>query len=230
MVATKVEKSQSLLVRDSYFGLAQFNSNPNSNKTRAKRVEKKFMPVVLVTQDGKQQIKFDRPILLIGRHPECDIVLANSNKVSRKHCCLSMINDYFVIRDLGSTNGVRVNGKDVAREARINLGDVLQVGDVNFLLQAVNRKGQRIVPKAETPTPVSLKASQEETVPPKKVEDVDISRAYPVPIAEESHFEVINGEIEEISEIDIQDTPMRTSHQNNSKKRSNSDSHVEVVG
>jgi hypothetical protein len=60
----------------------------------------------------------------IGRSRECDIVLADSN-VSRRHAELRPLGDGWTITDLGSTNGVRVNGRDV----RPNEPHALQTGD-----------------------------------------------------------------------------------------------------
>src|SRR5512132_4224481 len=48
----------------------------------------------------------------VGRSRECDIVLADTN-VSRRHAELRPLGDGWTITDLGSTNGVRVNGRDV---------------------------------------------------------------------------------------------------------------------
>ena len=62
-------------------------------------------------------IVLQRPVLLIGRHLECDVRI-NSPKVSRRHCCLAMAYDRVLIRDLGSRNGVRVNGR-VVDESRL---------------------------------------------------------------------------------------------------------------
>ena len=63
------------------------------------------------------------------------MVITNSRKVSRKHCCICQVNETFVIRDLGSLNGVRVNGKRVKKESRIHFGDEVSIGDVPFRLQ-----------------------------------------------------------------------------------------------
>ncbi len=38
-----------------------------------------------------------QPIVFFGRAPECDVVLLDSRKVSRKHCCIAQIDDHFVI-------------------------------------------------------------------------------------------------------------------------------------
>src|SRR5438093_63458 len=67
------------------------------------------MPAHLLSLTDGPSILIDKPILLFGRHEECDVQL-NSKKVSRRHCCVAQVNDYLVVRDLGSTNGERING------------------------------------------------------------------------------------------------------------------------
>ena len=68
---------------------------------------------------------------IIGRSPECDIVLEHST-ISRKHCEIkqSTENREYLIRDLGSSNGTYVNGKRIGIEwvgiipgAKIELGN-----------------------------------------------------------------------------------------------------------
>ena len=69
------------------------------------------MNVFLEPVSGKGlKIPIDKAIIFIGRHPDCDVVITRSRMISRKHCALVQINDSLMIRDLGSTNGVRVNG------------------------------------------------------------------------------------------------------------------------
>ncbi len=94
------------------------------------------MPMVLVPIAGGRPIPLDKAIIYFGRAPGCDVVLANSRKVSRKHCCVAQIDNYFVVRDLGSMNGLRVNDQQVQKESRLKIGDELWVGDVGYLLQA----------------------------------------------------------------------------------------------
>lgn len=89
------------------------------------------MPVHLLSMSDGPSIVLDKPILLFGRHQECDVVL-NSKKVSRRHCCLAQVSDYLVIRDLGSTNGIRING-EVTREGKLHPGDEVTIG--NFVYQ-----------------------------------------------------------------------------------------------
>jgi predicted component of type VI protein secretion system len=89
----------------------------------------------LVPMDQKGlKIPLDKAIVFIGRHPECDIVLTRSRKVSRKHCAIAQVNNSFVIRDLGSMNGIRLNGEQVKREVRLSVGDEVSIGDLNYIL------------------------------------------------------------------------------------------------
>jgi len=92
------------------------------------------MPAYLEPLGKGRPVLLDKPILFVGRHPECDIVLLNSRKVSRKHCCLAQIDKGFKVRDLGSTNGISVNGKRVKNEASVKIGDAVTFGDVEYRL------------------------------------------------------------------------------------------------
>ena len=62
-----------------------------------------------VAIDEGPDINLDRPMVVVGRHPKCDTRL-NSLRVSRHHCCVTREDDHVVVRDLGSTNGIRING------------------------------------------------------------------------------------------------------------------------
>ena len=96
------------------------------------------MPMCLIPMDGSAPVPVDKAVILFGRQSDCDVVLLNSRKVSRKHCCIAQINGEFVVRDLGSMNGVRVNGKQVENEARVAIGDDIYIGDIGYRLAAVD--------------------------------------------------------------------------------------------
>jgi hypothetical protein len=67
---------------------------------------------------------------VIGRSRECDIVLADSN-VSRRHAELRPAGAGWAVGDLGSTNGVRVNGRRVGAEPMpVQDGDRIELGTV----------------------------------------------------------------------------------------------------
>ncbi|HVS37376.1 MAG TPA: FHA domain-containing protein [Gemmataceae bacterium] len=88
------------------------------------------MPAQLVALNDGPSIWLDKPILLVGRHPECDIQI-DSRKISRRHCCIAQVSDYLIVRDLGSTNGVRINGVRVV-EGRLTAGDELTIGNNRY--------------------------------------------------------------------------------------------------
>ncbi len=90
------------------------------------------MPLCLESLKNRQIIPLDKAVILFGRHPDCDVVLAQSAKISRKHCCIMQVNANCVIRDLGSTNGIHVNGKRVKRLSPLKAGDQLAIGDILF--------------------------------------------------------------------------------------------------
>ena len=102
------------------------------------------MAILLKPLQGGRPIILDKPILLIGRHPDCDVILKNSGKISRKHCCVALVDNRFVVRDLDSMNGVWVNGERVNHSARLRTGDELMIGDLPFTLtKAEDIKQQR---------------------------------------------------------------------------------------
>jgi predicted component of type VI protein secretion system len=98
-------------------------------------------------------IVLQRPVLLIGRHLECDVRI-NSPKVSRRHCCLAMAYDRVLIRDLGSRNGVRVNGRTVD-ESRLYDGDELAIGPILFRLETADENPETIGAPSSRPVPAA---------------------------------------------------------------------------
>jgi hypothetical protein len=91
------------------------------------------MPAQLLALTDGPSILLDKPILLLGRHPECDIQI-ESRKVSRRHCCIAQVGNYLVVRDLGSTNGIRINGHRTI-EGSLKPGDELTIGSHRYQVQ-----------------------------------------------------------------------------------------------
>jgi serine/threonine-protein kinase len=77
-----------------------------------------------------ETIPLAKEITVIGRAPECDLVL-NTRDVSRRHCRVICKAGELVVEDLGSSQGTRVNGARVGR-ARLSDGDRLEVGKQVF--------------------------------------------------------------------------------------------------
>jgi hypothetical protein len=70
----------------------------------------------------------------IGRTQECDLRIADLS-VSRRHAQLDRDEDGWLLSDLGSHNGTRVNGWLVREPVPVRPGDVLQFGSAVFVIQ-----------------------------------------------------------------------------------------------
>lgn len=135
---------------------------------------------------GKHQgksIPLSTKKFLVGREQDCHL-RPNSDLVSRHHCVFS-IDEYAVrLRDLGSTNGTRVNGKPLHGEVMLKSGDQIGIGKLELELVIRQR-----VAVPDTPAPVlGASASDAEiaTTPAITVEDV----AIPIPMPSETSFEL----------------------------------------
>ena len=66
-------------------------------------------------------------LLIVGRDPACDISEHNDPLLSRKHAAFTADARAVQVRDLGSRNGILVNGAKTS-QAELRSGDVVQVG------------------------------------------------------------------------------------------------------
>jgi pSer/pThr/pTyr-binding forkhead associated (FHA) protein len=146
------------------------------------------MAVFLVPIEAGRPIVLDKTIVLIGRQADCDVVLTNSRRVSRRHCCVAQVNDEFVLRDLDSMNGVRINGRRVDTEARISLGDVVSIGDLGFVLQGKDVRPVKKQPKESSDRTLTLDDPDEAAPRP----PLDLSQEMPVAVPDsQDEFESV---------------------------------------
>ncbi len=89
--------------------------------------------LVPVVPGAAPTIPLQRPVVLIGRHSECDVRI-DLPQISERHCCVAQVDDRLILRDLGSKNGVRVNGQ-LVDEARISTRDEVAIAHVIFRVE-----------------------------------------------------------------------------------------------
>jgi len=65
--------------------------------------------------------------LIVGRDPACDISEHNDPLMSRRHAAFTAGSKHAMVKDLGSRNGILVNGTKIP-EAQLRNGDVVQIG------------------------------------------------------------------------------------------------------
>ena len=88
---------------------------------------------VLVLPNGVE-LELQARCWIIGRHPDCQVVLADP-EASRRHAEVRPVPGGYVVVDLGSTNGTKVAGSDV-REHPLADGDEIVVGGTVLLFRA----------------------------------------------------------------------------------------------
>ncbi len=117
------------------------------------------MPARLVplTSGSAPVVSLQRPVLLVGRHPECDIRL-DLPSISRRHCCFALAYDRLTVRDLGSRHGIWVNGV-LCDEARLHPGDEIAIGPLLFRFE------EDAPPMLPAPQPAVSKAKPEPATP-----------------------------------------------------------------
>jgi FHA domain len=108
--------------------------------------------LVPLTKGAAPIIAIHRPVLMVGRHLESDVRI-DQPKISRRHCCFAMAYDRVLVRDLGSRNKVRVNGK-VVDEARLEPGDEVAIGPLLYRLESLEERPQ--VPLGTPPVPKAV--------------------------------------------------------------------------
>src|SRR5437879_3460428 len=88
------------------------------------------MRAQLMPLDGGAPVEIAKEMTLIGRQEDCDLRLDHKS-VSKMHCVLVKTDGLLLLRDLGSTNGTRVNGTRVRRAALLP-NDKLSVANFHF--------------------------------------------------------------------------------------------------
>jgi hypothetical protein len=87
----------------------------------------------LLVADGKRMV-VGAEGATIGRSRDCDVVLADGN-VSRHHAEVRPRGDGWMIADLGSTNGVTVNGTRIEQARLLRAGDRIEVGTTQLTFE-----------------------------------------------------------------------------------------------
>jgi pSer/pThr/pTyr-binding forkhead associated (FHA) protein len=112
------------------------------------------MPARLVALDEGPDIVLDRAMVVVGRHPQCDARL-DSLRISRHHCCMTQDQNEVVVRDLGSTNGIRINGQRV-EVGRLRAGDELSIAHIRYRLDSGQPAQEKTLADPRLDEPVSL--------------------------------------------------------------------------
>ncbi|MFC1820532.1 FHA domain-containing protein [Thermodesulfobacteriota bacterium] len=86
---------------------------------------------VIDSEERGKHIELGETEVIIGRSPECGLQISVKN-VSRKHARILYRNEEYRIEDLGSTNGIYINGIKVAKCVLKNR-DLIEIGEMKMI-------------------------------------------------------------------------------------------------
>jgi predicted component of type VI protein secretion system len=162
------------------------------------------VPMQLIALTDGPNIPLDKPIILIGRHQECDIQIP-SRKISRRHCCIAQVNNHLVVRDLGSTNGIRINGVKIV-EGNLEADDELMIGNMRYQLKCgaepemMQRANDQHGIRAARPSSAKRSDNEESREEPMPLPDMSLDKpamqskpalARPVPLEVPDQIELV---------------------------------------
>jgi len=75
-----------------------------------------------------------RDQVVVGRDPRSEFSVQDAHSVSRKHARISWLRGGLYVEDLGSTNGILVNGQRAELRRRLSSGDEIDLGEVRLLV------------------------------------------------------------------------------------------------
>jgi len=100
----------------------------------------------LVPTGGGDSIPLVNRVMTVGRRESCDICLKFPN-ISGLHCELSFRDGYWFVRDMGSSNGIKVNGARTLQRA-LRPGDEVAIANRKFVVNySISETGQAALEK-----------------------------------------------------------------------------------
>lgn len=87
--------------------------------------------LILASETPQQRLRIGPGGLTVGRHPDCEISRPIP-EISRRHCRVEIDGEWALLRDLGSTNGTRLDGRQVAGEQRLRNGSRIWAGPLEL--------------------------------------------------------------------------------------------------
>lgn len=117
------------------------------------------MKLIIEDDEGRKTVvPFIRDEITIGRQEGNTIRLTERN-VSRRHARLFRQNGHIAVEDLGSYNGIRLNGDKISGQTQVHEGDLIQIADYDLSVQS--DAATQTAPQ----TPVHGGASHSDTMP-----------------------------------------------------------------
>lgn len=118
----------------------------------------------LLLKLGEMRIPLRAGETLLGRSPNCSIVLADP-RVSREHAAVRVNDEGASVEYLGSRNGTRVNGRKLTKPTALQPGDVLQLGRQRIEIELATPRSSAQSASATIEPALELEAEQTPLAP-----------------------------------------------------------------
>lgn len=86
------------------------------------------------------ELELPEGFFTIGRSSTCDLAV-DDGMVSRRHLSFRVAREQLLVEDLGSRNGVLVNGLRLTRPTEVHAGDCIQIGSQEFRVLVLDSQG-----------------------------------------------------------------------------------------
>jgi len=143
------------------------------------------MRAQLIPLEGGNPVTITKDLTLVGRKEECDLRLEHKS-VSKMHCVIVKTDGLLLLRDLGSTNGTRVNGQRIRRAALLP-NDQLSIASYKFRVYLGPDEPVAVLPHEHTQQLDAKEVAELLRQLPKKppvdsASDVDVAPIKPNPL------------------------------------------------
>ena len=125
------------------------------------------MKITIVLPNGKKlEHNLDKSSVIVGRSKDCEFQI-DDEVLSRKHCRIEEVDGNFYVTDLGSTNGVQLNGERIPSEKKVLYDTFLQlhIGPLECFLESTEIKTAHVDLGTATSAPISAKQRPKKATP-----------------------------------------------------------------
>jgi pSer/pThr/pTyr-binding forkhead associated (FHA) protein len=115
------------------------------------------MKITIILPNGKKvESKQEKSIIIVGRSKDCDLQI-DDEALSRKHCRIEECDGNFFVTDLGSTNGVFLNGDRIQSETKLLYDTFLQlhIGPFECFLESTEILTVKVGKEPTLSTPIT---------------------------------------------------------------------------
>lgn len=135
------------------------------------------MEAKLISTDGERTIRLKKDVTIVGRkRGVCDIFIDRSS-ISKLHCMIVKTDGLLFIRDLGSTNGTKVNGQRVTRGALLP-GDELAFANAKYRVHLGPDEPDLVEQDAGTEMMIAMPSNRQFEEDRMDDDDDDVAPAY----------------------------------------------------